>query len=49
MKQFEIPEVQIERFILRDTLTTSVNNWDLPVVTENDTPTPTGWETPIYP
>ena len=49
MKEFEKPEVRLVDCELRDILTASVNNWDLPVVTEDDTPTPSGWETPIYP
>ena len=49
MKQFEKPEVRIVDCELRDILTASENNWDLPVVTEDKTPTPSGWETPIYP
>lgn len=48
MKRFEKPEVTIADCELRDVLTDS-KNWDLPIVTEDSTPKPTGWETPIYP
>lgn len=47
--QFEKPEVRVTECDLRDVLTVSDQQWDLPVVTEDDTPKPSGWETPIYP
>ncbi|MBQ3355634.1 MAG: hypothetical protein IJG45_00780 [Oscillospiraceae bacterium] len=47
--KFEKPEVTVTALVLRDVLTASGKDWDLPVVTEADAPQPSGWETPIYP
>ena len=45
---FETPELRIVYFDVQDVLTVSPN-WDLPVIGEEETTEPTGWETPIYP
>lgn len=45
---FQEPELKIVIFDVNDVLTASPN-WDLPVIGEEETTEPTGWETPIYP
>lgn len=45
---FETPELRIIYFDVQDVLTVSPN-WDLPIISEDETTEPTGWETPIYP
>lgn len=44
--KFEKPKMEIIRFDVNDVLTSS-GDWELPIVSDETEPPPTGWETPI--
>ena len=46
---YEKPKMEIIRFDVKDVLTSSGSDWELPIVTDDTEPAPTGWETPILP
>ena len=45
--KFEQPTMKRISFDVKDVFTASGDDWELPIVTDETTPPPTDWETPI--